>query len=157
MGFFELFAAPWFWLALGFGFLLLELTVPGTVLLWFGIGGILTAGLAWALPGDFPMINLLLFGVSSLVGLIVGRNLWKRFLSSSEDNDLNDRGASMIGQVVEVHRPVRAGVSGSVRIGDTVWRAKSDETFDVGTFAKVVDVDSTTVVLAKADTASGAS
>jgi len=50
-----------------------------------------------------------------------------------------------------VHRAVRAGVSGSVRIGDTVWRAKSEESFDVGAFAKIVDVESTTVVLGKAE------
>ena len=109
------------------------------------------------LPQGFAQIlNLfstdgLVFGIASLVGLIVGRNLWKRYLSSSEDSDLNDRGASMIGQVVEVHRAVRLGVSGSVRIGDTVWRAKSQETFDVGSFAKIVDVESTTVVLAKTE------
>ena len=151
MGFVEILSAPWFWLAMGFALLLLELMAPGTILLWFGIGGILTAGVAWLIPGDFPMMNLLIFGLASLFGLIVGRNLWKRYLSSSEDNDLNDRGASMIGQVVEVHRAVRAGVSGSVRIGDTVWRAKSDESFDVGAFAKIVDVESTTVVLGKAD------
>ena len=149
MGFVEILSAPWFWLAMGFALLLLELMAPGTILLWFGIGGILTAGVAWLVPGDFPMMNLLVFGLASLLGLIVGRNLWKRYLSSSEDNDLNDRGASMVGQVVKVHRAVRAGVSGSVRIGDTVWRAKSEESFDVGAFAKIVDVESTTVVLAK--------
>lgn len=151
MGFVELLSAPWFWLAVGFGLLLLELMAPGTILLWFGIGGILTAGVAWLMPGDFPMMNLLSFGVLSLVGLLVGRNLWKRYLSSSEDSDLNDRGATMIGQVVEVQRAVRAGVSGSVRIGDTVWRAKSDEAFEVGAFAKIIDVESTTVVLAKSE------
>jgi len=151
MGFVELLSAPWFWLALGFMLLLLELMAPGTILLWFGVGAILTAGVAWLTPGEFPMMNLLSFGVLSLVGLLLGRNLWKRYLSSSEDHDLNDRGATMIGQVVEVHRPVRAGMSGSVRIGDTVWRAKSDEAFEVGTFAKIVDVESTTVVLAKTD------
>ena len=151
MEFGDFFSAPWFWLAVGFVLLLLELMAPGTILLWFGIGGILTAGFAWVVPGDMPMVNLLVFGIASLVGLIGGRNLWKRYLSSSEDSDLNDRGASMIGQVVEVHRAVRLGVSGSVRIGDTVWRAKSQETFDVGSFAKIVDVESTTVVLAKTE------
>jgi len=150
-GFVELFSAPWFWLAVGFGFLFLELIAPGTILLWFGIGGILTAGLAWLIPGEFPMMNLLLFGVASLVGLILGRNLWKRYLSGSEDSDLNDRGASMVGNIVEVHREVRAGVSGSVKVGDTVWRATSNESFDVGAFAKIVDVESSTVILAKTD------
>ena len=151
MEFVDFLAAPWFWLALGFGLLLLELMAPGTILLWFGIGSILAAGFAWLTPGDTPWINLLIFGLGSLVGLLVGRNLWKRYLSTSEDNDLNDRGASMIGQVVEVHRAIRAGGSGSVRIGDTVWRARSDQSFDVGAFAKIVDVESTTVILEKAD------
>ena len=36
MGFVELLSAPWFWLALGFMLLLLELMAPGTILLWFG-------------------------------------------------------------------------------------------------------------------------
>lgn len=153
MGIMDLLAAPWFWLVIGFGFLLLELLAPGTILLWFGIGGILTAALAWLIPGDLPMINLLLFSLASLAGLIVGRNLWKRYLSGSEDSDLNDRGATMVGSIVEVHREVRAGVTGSVKVGDTVWRAKSDQSFDVGSFGKIIDVESTTVILGKADAA----
>ena len=153
MGVMELLAAPWFWLALGFVLLLLELMAPGTILLWFGAGAILTAALAWLIPGDTPMINLLLFSLSSLVGLIVGRSLWKRYLSKSEDSDLNDRGATMFGSVVEVHRTVRPGGTGSVKVGDTVWRAKSEESFEVGSLAKIVAVESTTVVLSKPDPA----
>ena len=71
MGFVELLSAPWFWLALGFMLLLLELMAPGTILLWFGVGAILTAGVAWLTPGEFPMMNLLSFGVLSLVVLVI--------------------------------------------------------------------------------------
>ena len=120
----DLLAAPWFWLAIGCVLLVIEMLMPGTMMLWFGVGALLTALLAWLIPGDLPWVNLLLFGLSSLLGLILGRNVWKRFLSQSEDTDLNDRGASMVGQVVEVHRAIRAGATGSVRVGDTVWRAR---------------------------------
>ena len=97
----DLLAAPWFWLAIGCVLLVIEMLMPGTMMLWFGVGALLTALLAWLIPGDLPWVNLLLFGLSSLLGLILGRNVWKRFLSQSEDTDLNDRGASMVGQVVE--------------------------------------------------------
>ena len=59
----------------------------------------------------------------------------------------------MVGQVVEVHRAIRAGATGSVRVGDTVWRARSDESFKVGSFGKIADVDGATVVLVKPDEA----
>lgn len=149
----DLLAAPWFWLAIGCVLLVIEMVMPGTMMLWFGVGALLTALLAWLIPGDLPWVNLLLFGLSSLLGLILGRNVWKRFLSRSEDSDLNDRGASMVGQVVEVHRAIRAGASGSVRVGDTVWRARSDESFKVGSYGKIADVDGATVVLVKPDDA----
>lgn len=149
----DLLAAPWFWLAIGCVLLVIEMLMPGTMMLWFGVGALLTALLAWLIPGDLPWVNLLLFGLSSLLGLILGRNVWKRFLSSSEDTDLNDRGASMVGQVVVVHRAIRAGASGSVRVGDTVWRARSDESFKVGSYGKIADVNGATVVLVKPDDA----
>ena len=88
----DLLAAPWFWLAIGCVLLVIEMLMPGTMMLWFGVGALLTALLAWLIPGDLPWVNLLLFGLSSLLGLILGRNVWKRFLSQSEDTDLNDRG-----------------------------------------------------------------
>ena len=39
----DLLAAPWFWLAIGCVLLVIEMLMPGTMMLWFGVGALLTA------------------------------------------------------------------------------------------------------------------
>ena len=60
-------------------------------------------------------------------------------------------------QLASLIRPTSAGgasgASGSVRVGDTVWRARSDESFKVGSYGKIADVDGATVVLVKPEDA----
>jgi membrane protein implicated in regulation of membrane protease activity len=111
---------PWAWVVAGAIFLALELVVPGGIMLWLGVAGIITGLAALFQPLSWPL-QFLLFGGLSLV-LIVG---WLRYSKGREaPNDspfLNRRAERFVGQEVVLDEPIRDGF-GRVNLGDSTWR-----------------------------------
>ena len=110
----------WSWIVAGLVLLALELVVPGGMLLWLGIAGIITGLAALLQPIGWPL-QFLIFGGLSLV-LIVG---WLRYSKSrGNGNDrpfLNRRGDRLVGQESTLDEPIVNG-SGRMQLGDSVWR-----------------------------------
>ena len=117
--------AAWAWIIAGLILLALELVVPGGFLLWMGIAGVLTGGLVFFQPLEWPL-QWLIFGVLSLVSILV----WVRFTRNrGERSDrpfLNRRGESFVGQEAVLHEPIVGGF-GRLALGDTVWRIAGPE------------------------------
>jgi membrane protein implicated in regulation of membrane protease activity len=110
----------WSWIVAGLVLLALELVVPGGILLWLGIAGIVTGLAALLQPIGWPL-QFLIFGGLSLV-LIVG---WLRYSKGrGDDNDrpfLNRRAERLVGHESMLDEPIVNG-SGRLQLGDTVWR-----------------------------------
>ncbi len=112
--------AAWAWIIAGLILLALELVVPGGYLLWMGIAGVLTGGLVFFQPLEWPL-QWLVFGALSLVSILV----WVRFTrnrgESSDRPFLNRRGESFVGQEAVLNEPIVGGF-GRLALGDTIWR-----------------------------------
>jgi inner membrane protein len=80
-----------------------------------------------------------LFAILSVLTVFAG----KKFLSDnpilSDDPKLNDRGARLTGEIVDVIEDIRNG-NGRVKVGDSVWSARGADA-TVGTRVRVIGAD----------------
>ncbi len=124
MNFAELDAA-WIWLVAAAALAAVELVTPGFFLIWIAGAALLTGVTAFLLPIDLPF-QLVLFGLFSILAVILGRRHYERAAGSGGDPLLNDRTAQLIGQVVTVVVAIENG-EGRVRVGDGVWSARGPD------------------------------
>ncbi|PLW75262.1 NfeD family protein [Cohaesibacter celericrescens] len=114
---------PWFWLILGLVLLVLEIAAPGTMFLWFGVAAVVVGGISFVI--DFGwQFAFILFGVLSLVSVIVGRMLLKRSGGSVSDQPLlNQRALALVGRSFHLDEPIENG-QGRVKVNDSYWRVR---------------------------------
>ncbi|SES03053.1 NfeD family protein [Halopseudomonas bauzanensis] len=131
-----------FWLLLGFALLISEFFIPGLVAVFFGVGA-LTVGLL-TLMGviDSLALQLLCFGVISLVALFGLRRHCTRWLRGGvggrAKTDLDDVG--VVGSRVSVLTDFLDG-TGDVQLNGAKWDAESDEPLRTGETAWVIAIN----------------
>lgn len=118
------------WFLVGLGLILLELVVPGLVLVFFGIGAWITA-LACLLFGVDVNTQLIIFLISSIGTLALLRKaLKKRYMDrKSPDGDLEDE---YIGQEAVAITAFGIGEVGKVMFKGTNWEATSQQAVTAG-------------------------
>lgn len=141
---------PWTWVAVGLLILGLEILMPSTILLWPGLSA-LVVGFITVILGTEAAIwpwqaQVLVFLLLSVALAIIGKRIMKNRKYSESDNPiLNERGAQLIGQTAVLADPITNGM-GRVKIGDTTWRVKGNDT-KAGSKVKVVDYDAGTLIV----------
>ena len=116
-------AGPWAWWILGIALLVAEIVVPGNVLVWIGIAGLLTgllSNLFWETSWWVWETQWLTFAALSALSLYLGRRWLHSSRNRSEEPTLNQRGASLVGRTADLVDPIHNG-RGRVKIGDTIW------------------------------------
>lgn len=116
---------PWSWIVAGLILLALELVVPGGILLWMGISGIVTGLMLVFQPIGWPL-QWLIFGVLSLVSITVWLRYHRSRPTPTDRPYLNRRADQLIGQVTVLEQPIVQGF-GRVALGDTVWRVSGPD------------------------------
>ncbi len=138
---------PWSWWIGGVILLALEILLPGNVFVWFGIAAILTGVVA--LFADLTwQVDLILFGVLSLVLVVVGRRFFARG-SESEQPLLNRRLDGMVGQTYVLPEPIVGGI-GHVRVYDANWRVAGPD-LPSGTRIRIVGHDGAVLRVSRDD------
>jgi membrane protein implicated in regulation of membrane protease activity len=112
------------WLIIAAIFAALEVFTPGFVLLWFGIGALVTSILA-LLGVESVTVQLIVFLIVSVSMVIASRTILERFFSRSRDKSRLASGAeTMIGKVGTVVESSRGPLNeGAVKIYGSVWTA----------------------------------
>ncbi|RUT34459.1 NfeD family protein [Arsenicitalea aurantiaca] len=113
-------AGGWAWVVAGLVLLALELVLPGGILLWLGISGIITGLAALFQPISLPF-QALIFGMLSLVTIFGWLRYAKTRQTVSDRPYLNRRGDRLVGHEAVLDEPITGGY-GRVALGDTVWR-----------------------------------
>jgi membrane protein implicated in regulation of membrane protease activity len=126
------------WFLLGILFFVTELTLPGFILFFLGVGAWCTASVL-ALTELSLTVQLIIFLISSLLTLISLRS-WLRsvFLgdSSREDDSVNVDTAPSTGIVTEAIVPPGQG---RVKYGGSFWQARADEPIPVDTVVQILE------------------
>lgn len=130
----------WFWLILGLALLGLEVVVPGMILMWFGIGALITGGLLAFFPNMSLATQLISFAVLSVASLIAWRkSKWREEQIQSDKPELNQRLKNLLGKEFVLTDAIQNG-RGTIRVGDTPWIVEGDD-LPAGTKVRVSQLD----------------
>src|SRR5690554_2824885 len=99
---------PWGWFVAGVVLLALELVVPGGILLWLGIAGIITGLATLFQPIDWPF-QFLIFGILSIVSIVAWMRYFKGRDQASDRPLLNRRAEAYNGHEAVLDEPIRDG------------------------------------------------
>ena len=128
----------WSWLIAGALLLAIEVLAPGTYMLWVGVAALITG--ACSLAFDIGLQGqLVIFSLTALVSVLLGRRLMARQSNDTDQPLLNERQDQLIGKTFTVTTAIENG-KGKVRVGDTVWSVSGPDSSE-GTQVKVTAVD----------------
>lgn len=130
--------APWIWLSIAAALAILELVFPGVFLVWIALAaaGTSIAVMLFGLPLAFQVI---LFAILAMASVYAGRRWYAAHEVPSEDPNLNNRVARLIGRQVVVVGAIEGG-QGRVRVGDGVWSCRGPDCPE-GTTVRIVGAD----------------
>lgn len=111
---------PWSWVVAGLVLLALELVLPGGFLVWLGIGAILTGLLTLIQPLPWA-VQWLIFGLFSLVSILLWLRVAQKRRRAGHGPELNRRADQYIGHEAVLDAPIHDGF-GRLALGDSVWR-----------------------------------
>ena len=118
--------AYWHWFVLGVALAGIEVLAPGTFLLWLGIAAGIV-GIEMLIVPDTPWEwQLALFAILSVLSVLVGRQIMKRYAAPPDETGLNRRGEQFIGRIFTLAEPIVNG-RGAIRAGDTLWRVSGPD------------------------------
>lgn len=135
-------AGPWAWWILGIVLLVAEIAVPGNILVWVGVAGLVTgllSNLFWETSWWVWEVQWLVFAAVSALSLWLGRSWLNRSRNQSDEPTLNQRGASLVGRTADLIDPIHNG-RGRVKIGDTIWMVRGPD-LPAGSRVRVVASD----------------
>jgi membrane protein implicated in regulation of membrane protease activity len=138
---------PQHWLVLGLVLLIAEMASGTTYLLWPAVAAFTTALISWSGVTSW-IADLGAFAVLVIALTVFGRPLLQRWRKAGEANGLNERGAALVGTRAIV--ATFENGAGSVKVGDTVWRAASEHPLAPGDAVVIAAVDGTTLQVKRA-------
>ncbi len=139
----------WHWWILAGILLVLELTVPAFFFLWLGIAAAAVGMLLLVFPGISLEIQLVLFGISSIVAIFAWRKYRDARPQTTDQPNLNRRGHQYIGRVFTLVNPIING-DGKVTVDDSTWRVKGPD-LAAGTAIRVTGIDGVIFKVERAD------
>ena len=138
----------WSWMSLGIILMILELLVPGTFLIWFGLGAILTGFTVLIFSGLTVSVQLLIFVIMSIMCVSFGIFVYTKIFGKNKDNEHNKKTGAhrYIGNRFTVVEPIKNG-RGKIAVRDSVWIALSNHDFKKGEEVTVIDVKGTQLIV----------
>ena len=136
------------WFLIGLGLLLLELAIPGLVILFFGAGAWVTA-LVCAVSDINLNLQILIFLIASLLGLVLLRKYLKKRFFSRSNKEIDDQLEEFIGRKAKAISDFKNG-RGKVEFKGTQWSATSEEPVSKGDWVVIKSKDSLTFKVEKA-------
>lgn len=138
----EILAHPAFWFIAGFILIIAEIFTLTFILLWLGIGAIISGIVAILVPS--LAVQLLVFSLASLLLLIFTRPLTRRWRKGTPN--VKSGVYALIGKEGITVEEIQDGGSGTVKVGGEIWRATSEEKLiPKGAAIEVVDVEGVTL------------
>ena len=131
---------PAIWLALGIILVAMEIIVPGFVIFWFGLSGLITAFFSFTGIIENQIYLWILFFVSSIAFL----SLWFSVLKKRFSKEKDERDPTLIHLGGKCIADIEKGRPGEVELyenyhGLTKWKAESYETILAGEEIQVVE------------------
>jgi membrane protein implicated in regulation of membrane protease activity len=129
---------PAVWIIAGLVLAVFEMIVPGLVIIWFGIAGVVTGILAFFVPNQFVQFSV--FIVLSGLMVVFSQRIARRITHPEPEPVGANRWVGVSGQVIAAIKPPEFG---RVRVRGEEWRATAKCELPTGAMVRVVAVDGT--------------
>ncbi len=144
--------SPIVWLAVGLTLFAAEVLVPGFVVFWFGVGGVLTALLVYLRLLASAEAQWLFFFVSSFAFLGLWFGYLKKRFSKGDEGDFRD--PTLVNLRGRCTRRIAPSAPGEVELFDSFhgirkWQAESGEVIDEGDEVSVQDARGIKLIVKK--------
>ncbi len=135
------------WLIIGATLIVIELFMPGVLMLWFGIAALITALVTWFLPIELEL-QILVMAVLSIISLAIGRMVYKKMGDTSDTSSepINARTARYIGNITHTEEAIIDG-RGRVKIEDSSWLCQCKTDLPAGTRVKIIGATGTVLIV----------
>lgn len=139
------------WFSIGLLFVLAELFVPGTYLLWFGFSAFVM-GILVSLMTLSATETLVCFALISAAFSGIGWYTYAKVLNKTKVPEkykyLNDMAGAHIGKLYNLSEDVVDGRA-KAKVGDTFWLVEIDEPLKQGDKVKITDVKDGVILVAE--------
>ena len=132
----------WHWWVAAALLAILEMVMPGTMLIFFAAAAAVVGALAFAIPGLSWQLQFLAFAVLSIASIFAWRAYRAKHPGQLDGTDrpmLNKRADQYIGRVVVVQEAIVNG-QGKAKVDDSIWRVSGPDA-PVGASVKVIAAD----------------
>lgn len=134
----------WYWLIIAVVLAAAELVLPGVFLIWVAAAAAAT-GLITLAAGPPVALQLALFAAFAVLATWGGRRWYKANPVPSADPLLNDRAARLVGETVELTRPIIHG-HGRAKVGDSEWSVRGPDA-PAGSCMRVIGIEDGALVV----------
>ena len=133
------------WVVFGVLLLAAELMAPGVFLAFIGAAAVITGIFTWMFDLGLTF-QLALFALYTGVAVYIGKKIYAQPVIDESDGTLNERAIQLVGKKVTALGTFDHG-EGRVRLGDSVWNARSDRAVVDGDRLEVTGVDGTCLIV----------
>ena len=136
---------PAVWIIAGLVLVVLEMMIPGMVIIWFGIAGVVTGILAFFVHNQFVQFSV--FIVLSGLMVVFSQRIARRITHAEPELVGANRWVGVGGRVTAVIKPPEFG---RVKLHGEEWRATATCEIPAGGAVRVVAVEGTHLVVESA-------
>ncbi len=133
---------PAVWIIAGLILAALEMIVPGLVIIWFGIAGVITGILAIFVHN--PYIQFGVFIVLSAVMVVFSQRIARKITHKEPEQVGANRMVGVTGIVVQ---PIAPPELGRVKVNGDEWRAEASVAIARGARVRVLGVEGTRLIV----------
>tara|TARA_R110000782_G_scaffold156515_1_gene248701 strand:+ start:183 stop:641 length:459 start_codon:yes stop_codon:yes gene_type:complete len=131
----------WYWLIAAVVMIIIEMILPAAYFLWMGISAFIVGLIIYAAPSMPVLIQVIIFGVLSVVSLILYKRHKKSNPNVNDQPNLNRRGEQYVGRSFTLDEAIVNGV-GKVKVDDSIWKVKGND-MPAGMKVRVMSVEGT--------------
>jgi len=139
------------WFAIAGLLLVLELMTGTLYLLFIAVAALAVSVLNWVGPDISWETDLVLFFVLSTALLLVGHYVIKPRLREEAADGLNEPAHALVGRRARAVADFQTG-EGRVKLGDTEWRARTDDSIQANEELVVIAVEGSTLLVQARET-----
>ena len=140
--------APWkIWLISSIVLILSEFIIPGAIVVFLGMAGLLVSGGLYFGWIDSVLTAFIFWFISSLFLMIFVRSIFVRYLEGDKEIHQVDEEIEIEGSLVEVVEEIMPYKEGRVRYRGSTWEARSDEQLKIGEKGVVKKRDGNVLVI----------
>ena len=135
------------WFVVGIVFLFAELIMPGFIIFFFGIGGLITSLLTYIFNIESVIIQIIIFLVSSLLSLVLLRKYFSKLFKGKIGSEKNLKD-EFIGKRAIVIKEIKPNsLKGKIEFNGTHWEADSDFSIEKDAVVEIIERRDLTLIV----------